>query len=473
MPSYRRRGMLVGMAKPLAKFITRRDLLQVGSLGLVALGLPELLQARQAAAAEGRSKRGISCLFIVQYGGASHLDTFDPKPAAPEEIRGPYAPIATNVPGMQLTDMLPRLARIADCFTLVRSMTHGTSDHNGGMHVCMTGHSKPTERTPYFGSIAAKLRPATHSVPPYVWLQNLAGDVVPWYLNGGVLGAAFGPWVIGKDETNAAQPEFRVCDFDPPDGLDPRRQAGQSELLNQLSTLSGSRYQSPPTDEYRQFQRQAFDLVTGEQARQAFDLAQEPDAIRDRYGRHALGQNLLLARRLVEAGVRLVTVNAWCGRASTDDVLATQGWDHHGAAIQKCGIFDKGTFSLGFVLPRFDEALSALLEDLRQRGLLETTLVVVVGEFGRTPKIASNPYPGRDHWPQCYSALMAGAGIGGGAVYGGSDKHGAFVAGRPVSPEDFGATVFHALGIPHDTQFGPDGFSLRVSDGEPVLELFG
>jgi hypothetical protein len=453
--------------------LTRRDLLQVGSLGFLGLGLPELFQARQTRAGDGISAQETSCLFVVQYGGASQIDTFDPKPAAPEEIRGPYAPIATNVPGLQLTDMLPRLARLADCYTLVRSMTHATSDHNGGMHVCMTGHSKPTERTPYFGSSAAKLRPSRGNLPSYVWLQNLAGDVVPWYTNGGYLGAAYAPWIIGKEEANAAHADFRVQEFDPPEGITNQRRLDQSQLLGRLAGVAATTSRSPATDEYRQFQLRALDLLTGEQARRAFDLNQEPDVIRDRYGRHAFGQNLLMARRLIEAGVRLVTVNAWCGRASTDDVLATQGWDHHGAAIQRCGIFDTGTFGLGFVLPRFDEALSALLDDLRQRGLLETTLVVVVGEFGRTPRIASNPYPGRDHWPQCYSALLAGAGIRGGVVFGSSDKHGALVASRPVSPEDFGATLFHALGIPPATRFGPDGFSLRVSDGEPILDLFG
>jgi hypothetical protein len=195
--------------------------------------------------------------------------------------------------------------------------------------------------------------------------------------------------------------------------------------------------------------------------------------VRDRYGRHVLGQNLLLARRLVEAGVRLITVNAWCGRACTEDILATEGWDHHGVAGQVDGIFGTRTYGLGFMLPRFDQAVSALLDDLHQRGLLETTLVVVVGEFGRTPKITNIPFPGRDHWSQCYSALLAGGGIPGGHVYGASDKIGAFVAQDPVSPEAFHATLYAALGIPSHTRYGPDGFSLRVSEGEPIRGLVG
>jgi uncharacterized protein (DUF1501 family) len=449
--------------------LPRRRLLQVGSLGAVGLALPRLLWAEAAAggAAEERS-----CIFVVQYGGASHIDTLDPKPDAPADVRSPYAPIATSVPGIVVSDRLPRLALLADRFTLVRSMSHTNGGHDGGMHVCMTGHSRPTERTPYFGSVAARLRPATRNVPSYVWLQNLAGDVQPWYLTGGFLGAAYSPMLIGKDEENLARDGFRVTEFDPPEGVSAERQAQRQSLLASAESAGVARSDLAARS-FEAYRRQAADLVSGAEARQAFDLEREPAATRDRYGRHALGQNLLMARRLIEAGVRLVTVNAWCGRSSTDDVLATQGWDHHGAEIQKCGIFDERTFGLGFVLPRFDEALSALLEDLGQRGRLATTLVVVVGEFGRTPRIVSNPYPGRDHWPQCYTALLAGAGIRRGAVYGASDAHGGYVASRPVTPENFGATILSALGIPPHTRFGPDGFSERASDGEPVAELFG
>jgi hypothetical protein len=228
----------------------------------------------------------------------------------------------------------------------------------------------------------------------------------------------------------------------------------------------------------RRFQKRALELVTGPEARRAFDLNREPDPVRDRYGRHPLGQNLLLARRLIEAGVRLVSVNAWAGvpRDGQGFIYSpsfTQGWDHHGAAVQKCGIFSTGQFGLGLVLPRFDQALSALLEDLGDRGLLDQTLVVVVGEFGRTPKISTNPYPGRDHWPACYSALLAGAGVRGGLVHGASDKIGAYVKDRPVSPEDFGATLFHALGIDPASRLSPDGATRPASTGRPVLDLFG
>jgi len=445
---------------------SRRRILQVGGLGMLGLSLPRLLAAQQQP--EGAASAD-ACIFVVQYGGASQIDTFDPKPDAPEDIRGPYRPIDTAVPGVRISERLPRLAQLADRYCLVRSMSHGNGGHDGGMHVCMTGKSQPTARDPYFGSVAARLRPAERNVPSYVWLQNLAGDVQPWYLTGGFLGAAYSPMLIGRDEENFSRPGFRVTDFDPPQGVSEDRQRRRMALFD---TEGGAGLRDAGVNAFDAYQRQALDLVCGAEARRAFDVDQEPAGVRDRYGRHAFGQNLLMARRLVEAGVRLVTVNAWCGRSRSEDVLATQGWDHHGAEVQKCGIFDDTTFGLGFVLPRFDEGLSALLEDLNNRGLLETTLVVVVGEFGRTPRIVSNPYPGRDHWPQCYSALLAGGGIRGGEVYGASDRNGGYVRNRPVSPEDFGATLFAALGIPPHTRFGPDGFSERVSGGEPVRELF-
>ena len=450
--------------------LTRRRLLQVGGISAIGLGLPELLQADFAGTAAQSEK---SCIFIVQYGGPSHIDTFDPKPRTPDEIRGPYQPIDTRVPGMQIGELLPQLARLSDRYCLIRSMSHRNSDHDGGTHVCMTGHSNPKSSTPYFGSIVSKLRPTTHNMPSYVWVQDLDRDVKPWYLTGGFLGAAHAPLLVGKRQDNAAKQDFRVTAFDPPQGVTTERLLKKYELLERLEPRDRPLRQAKATDDFGRFQDRALELVTGPEARRAFDLNQEPQTVRDSYGPGPFGQNLLMARRLVESGVRLVTVNAWCGVAPDHKFLVTQGWDHHGAAVQKCGIFSNGSFGLGFVLPRFDQAVAALLEDLEQRGLLESTLVVAVGEFGRTPKITKSPYPGRDHWPQCYSALLAGGGIRGGTVYGSSDKQGAYVKDRPVSPETFGATLFQALGIPPETRFGPDGFSFQVSEGRPIESLFG
>ncbi len=211
------------------------------------------------------------------------------------------------------------------------------------------------------------------------------------------------------------------------------------------------------------------DLVTGPDARRAFDLAREPARLRDRYGRHPLGQNLIMARRLIEAGVRLVSVTAWAGTPATEKFRNVQTWDMHGDGAALGSIFGTGAYGLGWALPNLDQAVSALLEDLQVRGMLDTTLVVMVGEFGRSPKVVR---AGRDHWPACYSALLAGAGIRGGLVHGSSDKHGGYVRDSAVRPEDFGATLFHALGIAPGTRLGADGFTRPASTGSPVVGLF-
>jgi uncharacterized protein (DUF1501 family) len=443
--------------------IDRRELIRLGGLGMIGLGLPQLL-----AAGTNPNGRQRSCIFIVQYGGCSHIDSFDLKPDAPAEIRGPYQPIATAVPGMRICELLPRLAGMADRFALIRSMTHGNPGHDGGMHVCMTGRAAPVEDTPYFGSVMARLKPSTENIPSYVWLQNLAGDVQPRYLNGGFLGSAYGPLRVGTDLDNPAADGFRMKAFDPADGVSAERLVARSSLLAALDSSSDESRQAKSSG-FRAFQDRAVDLVTAPVARRAFDLEREPAQTRDRYGRHPLGQNLLMARRLIEAGVRLVSVTAWAGTPPGEKFRNVQTWDMHGEGAGLGSIFGKGAYGLGWALPNVDEAVSALLEDLHQRRLLDETLVVVVGEFGRSPRISG---AGRDHWPACYSSLLAGAGIRGGAVYGASDAQGGYVKDRPVTPETFGATLYHALGVPAETRFGPDGFSFRVSDGEPLLELF-
>jgi hypothetical protein len=451
--------------------LTRRRLLQVGGIGLLGLELPELLQAG-APVPGSRPRPGShrSCIFIVQYGGASHIDSWDLKPDAPQDLRGPFKPIATNVPGIRVCEHLPRLARLADRYCLVRSMSHQNPGHDGGMHVCMTGHSNPSPDTPYYGSVMAKLRPSGRNVPSYVWVQNLAGDVQPRYLTGGHLGAAYSPLRVGTDLDNPSAPNFRMTAFDAPQEVPAERLLQRCRLLSAVESPANPLLHTASGTSFRRFQERAVDIVTGPEARRAFDLGWEPAAVRDRYGRHPLGQNLLMARRLIEAGVRLVSVTAWTGLPPGEQFRNVQTWDMHGTGVGLGSIFGNGAFGLGWALPRVDEAVSALLDDLNLRGLLENTLVVMVGEFGRTPRISNN---GRDHWPACYSALLAGAGIRGGAVYGASDKTGAYVKDRPVSPENFGATLFHALGVPPETRLGADGFTLPASAGQPVLDLFG
>jgi hypothetical protein len=441
--------------------LTRRHLLQVGGIGILGLSLPELLHARQPNVPNRlRNTSDTSCIFIVQYGGCSHLDTFDPKPEAPEGIRGPYKPIATSVPGVRLSELLPRLASLADRYCLVRAMTHGDGGHDGAMHVCMTGQARPAPDTPYYGAVMARLRPASRNVPSYVWVQNLAGDVQPRYLTGGFLGPAYSPLRIGTDLDNPSAANFRVSAFDPPKDISQDRLQQRWELLNALDASD---------TKMRRFQERAMDLVTGPEARRAFDLEREPVVLRDRYGRHPLGQNLLLARRLIEAGVRLVSVTAWTGTPPGEKFRNVQTWDMHGEAAGLGSMFGTGAFGLGWALPNLDQAVSALLEDLHQRGQLDSTLVVLVGEFGRSPKIVK---AGRDHWPACYSALLAGAGVRGGLVYGASDSQGGYVRDCPVSPERFGATLFHALDVPSETRLGADGFTRPASTGQPLLELF-
>ena len=441
------------MAEPI---FSRRRLLQAGGIGMLGLNLPQLLQAERSPA---RSSE-MSCIFIVQYGGCSHHDSFDPKPNAPEEIRGPYKAIPTKVPGLRFGELLPRLANLTDRFCVIRSMTHGNGGHDGGMHICMTGHSQPTAETPYFGSVMAKLRPTRQNLPPYVWLQNLAGDVQPRYLSGGFLGAAYSPLRVGTDLDNPSAANFRVTAFDPTTESSQDRLQKRWQLLNALETSEG---------DMRRHQERAVEMVSGPEARRAFDLDREDIRVRDRYGRHPLGQNLLMARRLIEAGVRLVSVTAWAGTPPGEKFRNVQTWDMHGDGPGLGSIFGTGAFGLGWALPNLDQGVSALLEDLEVRGRLENTLVVLVGEFGRSPKIVR---AGRDHWPACYSALLAGGGIRGGLVHGATDSQGGTVRDSPVSPEQFGATLFHAFGILPETRLGADGFTRPVSAGQPVMRLF-
>lgn len=452
------------MSAPALRF-DRRKLIQLGGVALTGLGLPRLLQAGY-----GAERPAKSCIFIVQYGGGPHHDTFDPKPDAPREIRGYYQPIATSVPGIFVSEKLPRLAQLAHRYCLVRSMTHGNGGHNDGMHVCLSGQSNGSnaDDSPYFGSLLARLRPSTKNIPSYVWVQNLAGDVGLRYEGGGALGSLYAPLRVGKDLENPSQRDFRFRGFDPAAGLTPDRLQERFRLLQQVEP----RTEQPASAaaNLRGFQSKALELVTGPDARQAFDLSQESPRVRERYGWHPLGQNLLLARRLIEAGVRMVNVTGWCGVPEGEAFRNVQTWDMHAVLYSgNDNIYGNSAYGLNFVLPRLDQAVSTLLEDLFERGLLDDTLVMMVGEFGRTPKFESVD-KGRGHWPNAYTALLAGAGIRGGVTYGASDKEGAFVKDLPVSPENFGATVFHALGVP--PRF-PDDVARRVSKGEPILSLFG
>lgn len=453
--------------------VSRRQLLQAGSVAALGLTLPQLLQAEERPAAAGRPTSAKSCIFIYQYGGLSQLDSWDPKPHAPSEVRGPYQPISTATPGFQVGELMPRLASLSERYAVIRSMTHRESIHDRANKMLLAGLTVPPADSPSFGSIVTRLSPATSNVPPYVWLQKFGGGAAPpdpSYLTGGKLGAGYAPMLIGESfDQHFANPEFRVSAFDPVEGLGLDRVSERWELLAQLQS-ERSRAPGASNDELSTFQAKAFDLLHGSEARDAFRIELEDERTRDRYGRHPLGQNLLMARRLVEAGVRLVSCVAWTGLAEGEEFLSVETWDMHGNA--GIGIFDDGWNGLGFALPRCDQAVATLIEDLEERGLLESTLVVLVGEFGRTPTISRGAKAiGRDHWPNCYSAMIAGAGIRGGAVYGESDSQAASVKSAPVSLEDFTATLLSAMELDPRSRLAPDGFTQPASPGEPIAAL--
>jgi hypothetical protein len=323
----------------------------------------------------------------------------------------------------------------------------------------------------------AKVRPSPAGVPSYVWLHNLLVGThkIGRHESGGVLGPAYAPFCIGRDLDTPAAPDFRVRAFDPPAGLSAPQVRGRLALLEELE--AGHLASGSPSSgaAMQRLQERAVDLVTSPAAQRAFDIRQEPEKLRDRYGRHPLGQYLLLARRLIEAGVRLVSVVGCPGMPpGSTEAPIRQLWDMHDEYyVGRDNMYGTGPYGLGLALPRLDQAFSALLEDLALRGLLASTLVVLVGEFGRTPKFEGQGR-GRGHWPFCYSGLLAGGGVRGGMVYGASDRIGAYVQrGQPISPENFGATVYHALGVAPETRPDARNLAFRVSPGEPLLDLFG
>ena len=450
----------------------RRQAIRAGGLSLFGLSLADLLRGRAAAKATGPPRPASfgaakSCVVIFLKGGPSHLDMFDMKPDAPAEIRGEFRAIATAVPGMRVSEHLPRLARIADKLLVVRSLSHKDNGHPSGAYQMTTGRAYPRaqnladistrEDHPHVGASVAAVAGRSCPMSPFV--------MVPQYLvvngqfrsgqNAGFLGNRFDPLVPGGDPSSA---DFRPVDLGLGEAFDPTQFRSRRTLLDSLNASRVDLGQDKTILDFDGFHDKAFDMLTGGRARQAFDIAAEPAAVRDRYGRHALGQSALLARRLVEAGVRLVHVNCI---SSLLEPMST--WDSH-----------KDNFAIlkNHRLPQADSAVAALIEDLSERGLLDETLVVVTGEFGRTPKINSGA--GRDHWPDAFSVALAGAGLPGGAHYGATDKYGAYPIDRPVSPARLAATIFHALGIDPRRELATSiGRPWQLADERPVLDLWG
>lgn len=428
--------------------IPRRDFLRVGSLA--GLSLAETLRMQHLCAAES-SKRDVNCIFIFIIGGMPHQDMWDLKPEAPAEIRGDFTPIDTVVPGIQISDVLPRTARVTDKFSILRGMTHGDSDHGRGFHIMMTGKvpgsgdfngRQNNNQHPCLGSMVAKLGRIGRSLPPYISVPNFLNSGGPAFL-----GPSYGPFVI---ENDPAEPEFAVRDVTLPHEIGDNRSRRRQAALREINSFDARGEEvSRTVKSLDAFYEKAYNLMTSAAAKEAFDIGRESEETRLEYGMTSLGQCCLLARRLVESGCRFVSIE-------------NGHWDTH----------RKNTMSLRELLvPSFDQALPALLNDLSQRGLLDSTLVVVTTEFGRTPRI--NQLAGRDHWPNAFSILMAGAGLKAGQVVGATDKQGAYVTDRPITPEDMAATILHVLGIdPQAIVHTPLGRPIPLVDGgRPVSEL--
>lgn len=462
--------------------MNRRQALIASGLGTLSLGVPGLVLGADQTDASGNAVRAEkSCIFILLCGGPSHVDTWDMKPDAPLDYRGPYDPIATRVPGMLINEMHTRLAELTDTFTLINSMSHqgAISNHFDAMHNLLSGQSErrvqqgvPDEQ-PYIGSFVAKHKPSTRNFVSNAWLIKCVGPPVfcaPNISLGGYLGSAYAPVFVGSADNHPA-----MDNFSPPEMFNPydeQRFETRKALLSGLESTSLDR--DKQVKDWSDLREKTYDALTRAEGRQAFELHRESVEVRQRYGMHPLGQNLLLARRMVESGIRFVTVNGWTGQAEHDkNGPPSSSWDMHGGNMGMGNAFGTGSYGMGFCLPRLDQALSALLSDLRDRGMLENTLVVVTGEFGRTPYVLKQDPPGRQHWPQCFSAILAGAGIAGGRVYGKSNKFGEYPTSNPVRPEQLAATIYHALDIPINDLQDATGISRSLTTGNPIMELFG
>jgi Protein of unknown function (DUF1501) len=445
--------------------MSRREFLRVGSLGLAGLSLPALLR-HQSLAAPGKRPKVKSVIQLFMWGGPSQHETFDLKPHAPEGIRGLFKAIATTVPGTRICEHLPLLAGMADRYAIVRSVTHTGVNHGTSAYHMLTGHIHATPGTlrhptpndfPSVGCAAARFGRQPKDLPAYVALPSVLYDGDGGEVPGqgpGLLGQRYAPFLVKGDPT---RPDFSIKTLTLPAELDAGRFRGRVDLQTALGKRAERLARLPAARELDGHYEQAFRLLQSPAAQKAFHLAAEPAKLRERYGNHHFGQSCLLARRLVEAGVPLVTV--YWNAPHIDDL---QHWDTHKDSFQRLKTH---------LLPHFDRAMTALLEDLQTRGLLDETLVVWNGEFGRTPKI--NKLGGRDHWGFCQSVLLAGGGVRGGLVYGSSDARAAYAAESPVSPDDLAATVFHVLGIPLDREMrDAQNRPVPLCTGKPVLGLF-
>lgn len=451
-------------------------MLKVGGAGLLGLTMPGLLRAEalqkwaQGAAGSKIAPRAKSVLFLYQFGGPSHLDMFDMKPDAPQGIRGPHKAISSNVPGIQVSEHLPRMAKVMDKVTLIRSMTHTMVNHNSAAYYALSGHAPPTDDIrlkdtldlfPAYGSVVDALAPSGGEMPTFVSFPYLIrdGSVTPGQ-HASFLGKSHDPFFFSQDPSSPdfALPELSLPAEMPMARLEQRRQLQQ--LIDKQSRLLDYSSAARGLDAYY---GKAMTMLNSSRLRDAFNLSAEPQKVRDAYGRHTYGQSLLLARRLVEAGAKFTTV--YFADNIGGQSFTSGGWDTHGFNdTHMYPIIEK------YHLPITDQTLPTLLMDLDDRGLLDTTLVVWMGEFGRTPKI--NAQASRDHWPHCYTTLLAGGGVKRGFVHGASDKNGAYPAHNPVRPDDLAATMYYLLGIDPETEVRAIGNRpVRIADGKPVMDV--
>lgn len=442
---------------------TRRDFLTVGTLGAIGLSMPQYLAAKEAGGVDP-AKDDHACIMIFNLGAPSQLDTFDMKPAAPAEIRGPFKPISTASTDIQISEILPLHAKIADKFSLVRSCHHrGAAVHDAGWQMVQTGRQfRGGVETPHAGSVVSYLRGRKTDLPPFVILperMGRGGGNLPNGQAGGFLGKAHDPYALNADPS---QQNFKVPDLLPPSQIGTARLDRRRRMRDIIDGTVKNFEASESADLLDSNFQAAFRLMTSPQARDAFDLSKEPTKVRERYGMTRFGQCCLLARRLVEAGVRFVTINTML--TVFDEIT----WDIHGSKP-----FTSIAGMKEIVCPMYDQGYSALIEDLADRGMLDKTMVACLSEFGRTPKV--NPAGGRDHWPQCFTCYFAGGGVQGGRVVGASDPIASVPADRPVQPPDLVATIFHSLGLDLHTHLpGPGGrpFPLVDFGHREIHELF-
>jgi hypothetical protein len=432
--------------------LSRRSFLTAGCLGLAGLALPDWLRLRARAAAEGKATRDTAVILIWLDGGPTHLDTYDLKPDAPAEYRGTLKATRTNVPGLDVCELMPEQAKVMDKLAVVRSLYHTTGDHFAGAHWMLTGYHGSTAANlepmyPSAGSVTAKVRgPNRPGLPAYVAVPVAASvGLVPGYNSAAYLGTSYNPFQTGGDPNS---PSFSVQNLKLPGGVTVAQLEDRRQLLSGFDDLRRDIDRSGALGSLDKFQREAYELISGPQARRAFDLSTEDPRLRDRYGRHQWGQSCLLARRLVEAGVTFVTVHMG-------------GWDHHAAIAPAM----KG------VLPILDRAIAGLVSDLSQRGLYERVAICVCGEFGRTPRI--NPQAGRDHWGESGFCLLGGGGLKTGLAVGSTTSKGERPKDRPVRPEDMLATLYRVLGIDTTQTFTDRSGRPHpiLNGGEPIAEL--